>query len=120
MPGVPLESATPSLPFGCVASLKSSTAGSGAKAYASRYVTDGNYAYGQWRTGGFRGQSLWTKRGGAWCKTSTGIIVLDRAAIVRFGVPPANASRLLAKMRAVGELAPPAKHPTRGSVARHR
>jgi len=95
------------LPFGCVARLGNSATGSGAKAYRTRYVTDGTYAYGEWRTGSFGGQSLWTKRGGAWCKTQTGLATLDRATMIGYGVPAPNAARLLARMHAVGDLAPP-------------
>lgn len=113
IPGAPTEvTPAPALPPNCVAKLDDSATGSGAKVFVSHYVTDGAYAYGEARAGAFGTQSLWTKRGVAWCKVPTGIVALDRLALERFGVPPATARRLLAKMRAAGDVAPPVALPT--------
>ncbi|GAC1497163.1 MAG: hypothetical protein NVS1B2_18650 [Vulcanimicrobiaceae bacterium] len=112
MPGAPVvPESTPAPPAGCVAALRGAGSGGGSKGYVSRYVTVDAYAYGEWRTGAFGGQSLWHKRGAAWCKVQTGIVTLDRGAMVRFGVPAATASTLLAKMHAAGDLAPPTAAP---------
>ncbi len=120
-PATPSRAAGSSnLPSGCVARLTNRATGSGAKAYLSRYVTDGTYAYGEWRTGSFGGQSLWTKRDGGWCKTETGLATLDRAAIIGYGVPARNAGRLLAKMHAAGDLAPPVAASAMLGVHAHR
>jgi hypothetical protein len=101
---------------GCVSELKDVHTGSGAKAYASHYVTSGAYGYGEFLAGSFGGQSLWQRRGTLWCRIETGTTALDRAGIAAAGVPPAVAVTLVAKMRATPELAPPAAKPT----AHHR
>lgn len=101
-PGVQ-TSATPALPPGCVAKLVDAHA----NGYASHYVIAGAYAYGEWRTSGYGGQSLWKRSGEPWCKVATGLTVLDRRALVGFGLPASTAKHLLALMHASGELAPP-------------
>lgn len=103
-PTAPLRA---TLPFGCVVILLDVRSGNGARGYASKYVTDGAYAYGEWRASGYGGQSLWRRSGTAWCKLHTGITVLDRRALLGYGLPPAVANGLLAAMHARGELAPP-------------
>jgi hypothetical protein len=95
------------LPPGCVADLKDVRTTTNGTTFASHYVTDGGFGYGEFSTGGFGGQSLWQRRGGAWCRVQTGAAILDRAALIGFGVPPATAARLLALMKSSGELAPP-------------
>jgi hypothetical protein len=95
------------LPPGCVADLKDVRATTNGATFASHYVTDGGFGYGEFSAGGFGGQSLWRRRAGAWCRVQTGAAVLDRAALIGFGVPPATSARLLALMKTSGELAPP-------------
>jgi hypothetical protein len=88
----------------CVAKLRDVRAGS----FASHYVFEGFYAYGEWNASGARGQSLWDKRGPKWCKIATGNEVLDEAAIERHGVAPETAHALIAKMTGgPAQLAPP-------------
>jgi hypothetical protein len=113
-PAVPRAEAAPlpPLPPGCVATLHDVHAGSGAKSFASHYVTDGIYGYGEFSAGGLGGQSLWRRNGAAWCRVPTGGAVLDRATIAAFGVPPAVADRLIALMKARPEVAPPKPLPT--------
>ena len=96
-----------SLPPGCVASLRDVHTGSGAKSFASHYVTDGAYGYGEFSAGGLGGQSLWRRNGTAWCRVPTGGAVLDRTTIAALGVPPDVADRLIALMKAHPEIAPP-------------
>ncbi|MBD5607116.1 MAG: hypothetical protein IAI48_18835 [Candidatus Eremiobacteraeota bacterium] len=99
-------------PNGCVARLTDVRSGSGSKSFASHYVTDGSYGYGEFVAAGFGGQSLWMRRDAGWCRMPTGGATLDRANIIRFGVPDAVATRLVQKMRAGrGELAPPTPSP---------
>jgi hypothetical protein len=104
---------------GCVASLRDVHAVVGTSSFTSHYVTVDGYGYGEFKTGSLGGQSLWRKTGTLWCRVQTGAAVLDRSAIVGFGVPPATADRLLAAMRGAGpELAPP-KPPAPPAVPRH-
>jgi hypothetical protein len=95
------------LPPGCVADLKDVRTTTNGATFASHYVTDGGFGYGEFSAGGFGGQSLWRRQAGAWCRVQTGAAILDRAALIGFGVPPATAARLLALMKTSGELAPP-------------
>ncbi|GAC1300517.1 MAG: hypothetical protein NVSMB19_07220 [Vulcanimicrobiaceae bacterium] len=95
------------LPFGCVPALVDVRPGSSIKGYASHYVSAGTFAYGEWRAGSYGGQSLWKRSGTTWCKVATGVTVLDRRALLAFGIPAPVAQRLLATMRATHELAPP-------------
>ena len=104
---------------GCVAALKDVHTGSGAKSFASHYVTAGSYGYGEFLAGSFGGQSLWQKRGTSWCRVETGTTVLDRKGIAGAGVPASVADALLAKMKAGHELAPPVAPTPLGGV-RHR
>jgi len=98
--------AAPVLP-GCVPALKDVRTGSGAKTFASHYVTAGTYGYGEFVAGPLAGQSLWQKRGGLWCRIETGTTVLDRKGLLAAGVPGPAADTLLARMRTGRELAPP-------------
>jgi hypothetical protein len=98
--------ARPAVP-GCVPALKDVRTGSGAKTFASHYVTAGTYGYGEFVAGPLGGQSLWQKRGGLWCRIETGTTVLDRKGLLSAGIPAPAADTLLARMRAGHELAPP-------------
>jgi tetrahydromethanopterin S-methyltransferase subunit D len=107
-----LAGATPALAapvalVGCVPALKDVRTGSGAKTFASHYVTAGTYGYGEFVAGLFGGQSLWQKRGGRWCRIETTTTVLDRKGLLSAGIPGPTADTLLARMRAGRELAPP-------------
>jgi hypothetical protein len=98
---------------GCVPALKDVRTGSGAKTFASHYVTAGTYGYGEFVAGLFGGQSLWQKRDGRWCRIETGTTILDRQGLLSAGIPGPTADTLLARMRAGRELAPPRppRHP---------
>lgn len=112
--------AAASPPANCVADLHDVRAGDGEKRYASHYVTDGAFGYGEFVTGSFGGQSLWRKRGANWCRIETGSAVLDRVGILAAGVPANVANRLLAKMRDGHELAPPVATAGLGGGGPHR
>jgi hypothetical protein len=103
------HAAAPPAFFGgeCVATLRNVRAGSGAKAFESAYVFSSGYAYGEWAAGVAHGQSLWRKRGGAWCKVQTGADVLDERALEGYGVPAPDARRLIAEMTSGPQIAPP-------------
>jgi len=100
----------------CVAALRNVRAGSGAKAFASAYVFADGFAYGEWAAGVAHGQSLWRKRGAAWCKVETGAVVLDERTLEIYGVPATSARRLIAEMASSPQIAPP----QRPSDVRHR
>jgi hypothetical protein len=101
-------------PPGCIAALKDVHTGSGAKSFASHYVTIGDYGYGEFSAGGFGGQSLWLRRGTGWCRVQTAATPLDANALRAFGVPAATADRLIAAMRKTPEIAPvPQRSPHR-------
>jgi hypothetical protein len=91
----------------CVATLRNVRAGTGAKAFASAYVFSNGYAYGEWAAGVAHGQSLWRKRGSAWCKVQTGAVTLDERALAVYGVPVPVARRLIAEMASGSQIAPP-------------
>ena len=112
---LPNPRATP--PPGCVARLRDVRTGNGPKSFASHYVTDDVFGYGEFVAGGFGGQSLWRRRGALWCRVPTGVAILDRPAMTGFGVPARIARRLRGKMKAAGELAPPKPLPTLAPVA---
>jgi hypothetical protein len=107
-------------PVNCVADLHDVRTGDGEKRYASHYVTDGAFGYGEFVTGSFGGQSLWRKRGAFWCRIETGSAVLDRGGILAAGVPANVANRLLAKMHDGHELAPPVAKAGFGGGGPHR
>jgi hypothetical protein len=115
----PLPAAAP-LPANCVAGLHDVRTGEGEKRFASHYVIDGTFGYGEFVTGSFGGQSLWRKRGANWCRIETGSAVLDRVGILAAGVPANEADRLLAKMRDGHELAPPVATAGLGAGGPHR
>jgi len=100
--------ATPAFGGDCVAALRNVRAGSGERAFASEYVFSNGYAYGEWAAGVAHGQSLWRKRGSGWCKVPTGADSLDERALEGYGVPAADARRLIAEMTGGPQLAPPA------------
>ncbi len=92
---------------GCVPKL----VGVRSRGYASQYVTKGPYAYGEWRASGYVGQSLWKRSGTLWCKVQTGVSILDRRALIAYGIPAPVAKRLLAAMHNTHRVAPPVRKP---------
>jgi hypothetical protein len=111
------RAAAPPLPPGdCVGALRDVRAGSGERAFASAYVFSNGFAYGEWVAGVAHGQSLWRKRGAAWCKVQTGADVLDERALEIYGVPASDARRLIAQMASGPQIAPP----QRPKDVRHR
>jgi hypothetical protein len=119
-PAAPPPPAGAAPPSNCVAGLHDVRTGDGEKRFASHYVTDGVFGYGEFVTGSFGGQSLWRKRGANWCRIETGSSVLDRSGILAAGVPADVANRLLAKMRDGHELAPPVATAGLGGGGPHR
>jgi len=105
-PAAPAARTAAAVP-GCVPALRDVRTGSGAKTFASHYVTAGTYGYGEFVAGPLGGQSLWQKRGGRWCRIETGTTILDRKGLLSAGIPGPAADTLLARMRAGHELAPP-------------
>lgn len=111
------SAALPPAPSGdCVTALRNVRAGSGEKAFASAYVFADGFAYGEWAAGVAHGQSLWRKRGAAWCKVETGAVVLDERTLEIYGVPAPAARRLIALMANSSQIAPP----ERPKGVRHR
>jgi hypothetical protein len=111
----------PAAPSGeCVTALRNVHAGSGEKTFASAYVFSNDYAYGEWAAGVARGQSLWRKRGTSWCKVQTGTDALDERALEGYGVPGADAHRLIAQMTSSAQIAPPERPPERSKDVEHR
>jgi hypothetical protein len=115
--GAGAHAAAPRVSAGdCVAALRNVRAGNGATAFASAYVFADSFAYGEWTAGVAHGQSLWRKRGAAWCKVQTGADVLDERALEAYGVPASAARRLIARMTSGPQIAPP----ERPQDVRHR
>jgi hypothetical protein len=60
---------------------------------------DGDYALVQWSGTHSGGQGAFRRRGGRWCVLVNGGGAMNAGELARYGVPRANAMRLLARMR---------------------
>ncbi|MGP6159416.1 MAG: hypothetical protein ACLPYS_18235 [Vulcanimicrobiaceae bacterium] len=92
-PAVPVKVAPVAAGGSCVTKLVDLHKGSGDKLFTSRYSFDGAWALGTWSAGSVKGQSLWQRRGEAWCKVVGGS-ALDATDIQGYGVPSGVAHHL--------------------------